>query len=50
MNSVDDTHLAGKFKDWNTTLDNSRSESFIDTFPELADWYKTIYYAGISEN
>ena len=42
MNSVDDTHLAGKFKDWNTTLDNSRSESFIDTFPELADWYKTI--------
>lgn len=42
MMSRDDSHLLKKFKEYNTALDNSRSESFELTYPEFAEWYKNI--------
>jgi organic radical activating enzyme len=42
MMSRDDSHLSKKFKDFNTKSDAFRHESFTETFPELAEWYKSI--------
>ena len=42
MTSRDDTHLLKRFKKEQERLDFLRNESFIDTFPEYATWYKNI--------
>tara|TARA_B100002019_G_C20988595_1_gene459425 strand:- start:178 stop:690 length:513 start_codon:yes stop_codon:yes gene_type:complete len=42
MTSRDDTHLLTKFKKEQIRLDTLRNESFTDTFPEHAIWYKNI--------
>ena len=42
MNGRDDTHELKLFKAFNTQLDNSRDESFVDVYPEFASWYKNI--------
>ena len=42
MNGRDDTHELSLFKSFNTQLDTSRDESFIDVYPEFASWYKNI--------
>lgn len=42
MNSTDDSHLLKEFKDFNTKYDLTRNENFESTFPEYAEWYKTI--------
>lgn len=42
MNSKDDSFLASKFKEINSKSDSFRNESFVETFPELAEWYKSI--------
>jgi hypothetical protein len=42
MNSKDDSHLLEDFKKEQTRLDLLRNESFADTFPEFATWYKNI--------
>jgi hypothetical protein len=42
MNGRDDSHLLPSFKNYNETLDASREENFLDTYPEFATWYKNI--------
>ena len=42
MNSMDNTDRLEKFKEEQERLDQLRDESFVDTFPEFAEWYKTI--------
>lgn len=42
MNSKDDSHLLKDFKKEQTRLDLLRNESFKQTFPEYATWYKNI--------
>jgi len=42
MISVDASHQATAFKEYNSKLDELRGESFCDTFPELAEWYERI--------
>ncbi len=42
MRYNDDSHLSQKFKQYNVKLDLYRNESFENTYPELAEWYKNI--------
>lgn len=42
MNSKDYSHLQKDFKQYNEKLDLYRNESFEATFPELAEWYRSI--------
>ncbi len=42
MRYNDDSHLSQKFKQYNVKLDLFRNESFENTYPELAEWYKNI--------
>ena len=42
LKSVDDSHLATKFKDQNSKLDLLRNENFTATYPEFDEWYKNI--------
>ena len=50
MNEQIDSYVIGEtlyncnaeFKNFNTLLDKTREESFIDTFPQFKDWYEEI--------
>ena len=42
MTSSDDSNLLHDFKIETERLDSLRRESFTDTFPEFATWYKTL--------
>ncbi len=42
MNGRDDSHELQLFKAFNEKLDESRDESFLNTYPEFASWYKNI--------
>lgn len=42
MVSTDKSHLALAFKEYTSKLDELRNECFVDTFPELAEWYERI--------
>jgi len=42
MNSSDEYYRANKFYKYNSMVDSLRDESFENTFPELAEWYKSI--------
>lgn len=42
MSAKDDSHLLSDFKKFNTRYDLTRNENFEYTFPEYAEWYKTI--------
>lgn len=40
--NVDDSNLSRDFKSYTMKIDKRRDESFVDTFPELRDWYDSI--------
>ena len=42
MVATDNSHLQAEFKTYTNNLDISRSESFVSTFPEYAQWYNSI--------
>lgn len=48
MSEGDGDLLSRSFRDFNETIDAHREESFVETFPELSAWYRSIGDPGAS--